>query len=140
MDFADADLQSYGPYFGFRDHFQAPVYHTYRSATHATLPTCPAGNLQTCSGPQVACQCPRAPYRTTVCFVLSDNSPALFYINNQGHICRLLQESRALLTWAVPRLASRRAMYLKREQPGCRFHSHYKPPFGGSNYGSMNPG
>ncbi|XP_068583377.1 LOW QUALITY PROTEIN: uncharacterized protein [Cebidichthys violaceus] len=65
--------------------------------------------------------------------VRSDNTSAVFHINHQGgtRSLELLRVSRALLTWAAPRLTSLRAMYLPGERNQVAdFLSRHKPPAG----------
>ncbi|XP_047454133.1 uncharacterized protein LOC125016013 [Mugil cephalus] len=65
--------------------------------------------------------------------IRSDNVSTVSHINHQGgtRSAQLLQASRDLLLWAVPRLASLRAMYLPGEKnQAADFLSRYKPPPG----------
>lgn len=65
--------------------------------------------------------------------VRSDNTSAVYHVNHQGGTksARLLQVSTDLLTWAAPRLASLRAMYLPGEQnQPADFLSRQRPPSG----------
>ena len=65
--------------------------------------------------------------------VRSDNMSTVSQVNHQGgtRLARLLRLSRSLFTWASPRLASLRAVYLPGDRnPVADFLSRRKPPPG----------